>query len=1041
MAAISQVIPNLLGGVNQQPDPNKIPGQVREAENVLLDPTFGCRKRPPTQFLANLASDIPEDSKWFNIFRDSQERYVIATYNDSVNGFTIRAFEADSGVERTVSYEGDSRDYLACNNLSSIKTLTIADYTLISNEEKIVSMDTATSDPAKQEALVNINQIAYNTTYTIDFLKDGDQLVQDKVFKAKSISVSPGSFEDAEGAVNSSCSFAGAQSFVENGSGNKTGLGFRLEVNCTPTQVVDEIEGAKYPTAASVSISQPQIFFTSFLGSADTKGVGSYVYVDQPTVNGTLQVRINGRVSQKKDSSLAGNRYDVTSVEIRSYTTKPATNPWAVGQGGQVNGGGAIAYISVTNVSQATSSPDYSYKSVYNARVTLNNGGANWRIGDSVSVSLNGKSYTITVTDETFGFAYASEASVSFTTAADTTAGALDIGTITGGLVTSINALSAYTATPIGSTIHIERDDGREFNIQTRGGTADNAMTGVKGSVNDISSLPDQCIEGVVLKVRNTIDSSADDYYVRFVPASGDIPGQGSWEETVKPGIPTNLNPSTMPHALIRQSDGTFILRPLSLEFDEVLSYAPREVGDEDTNPAPTFVGRAISGMFFFSNRLGLLAQDSVILSQPGDYFNYFVGSAIAVSDADPIDMTASSTKPANLKAALGTPQGLLLFAENDQFLLGTSDVAFGPATVKLTNISNYSYNSNVLPLETGVSVLFATEADTFTKVFEMALEALEDRPIVSENTRIVPEYIPPNLLISSASANNSLCLFGTGDNTLYLFKFFNEGNKRSVAGWCKWIFSADVKLAEFDHDTGYFVTFNDGSHTLSRMEMLDDPETSPINAFGGKFTPRLDFYLLKSQTTTEVVDDTTTRIRLPAGSYQVTDADTPDTVIDIILTVDGTATLFQTPQVLHDTTGYYIDVDAGIASEEYIVGTRYIMSVELPAFFIRQEKKSDRRNLPMVENAYIDLYYSGRYSVILKRQGYLDVNIDLDVTPADVYRANEAALQEVTTKALPIYCRGDLAKVIITAPDPLPASITSYSWEGHYNRRGITNI
>ncbi len=60
MAAISQIIPNLLGGVSQQPDPLKLDGQVKEAENVLLDPTFGCRKRPPTQFVGELATNVPE---------------------------------------------------------------------------------------------------------------------------------------------------------------------------------------------------------------------------------------------------------------------------------------------------------------------------------------------------------------------------------------------------------------------------------------------------------------------------------------------------------------------------------------------------------------------------------------------------------------------------------------------------------------------------------------------------------------------------------------------------------------------------------------------------------------------------------------------------------------------------------------------------------------------------------------------------------------------------------------------------------------------
>ena len=59
MAAISQTISNVLGGMSSQPDSVKIPGQVRKATNVYLDPTFGCSKRPGTQFIKNLGTDIP----------------------------------------------------------------------------------------------------------------------------------------------------------------------------------------------------------------------------------------------------------------------------------------------------------------------------------------------------------------------------------------------------------------------------------------------------------------------------------------------------------------------------------------------------------------------------------------------------------------------------------------------------------------------------------------------------------------------------------------------------------------------------------------------------------------------------------------------------------------------------------------------------------------------------------------------------------------------------------------------------------------------
>lgn len=1044
MAAISQVVPNLLGGVSQQPDPLKLPGQVRQAENVLLDPTFGCRKRPPTQFIAKISDDVPTGAKWFDIFRDSNERYVVAIYRES-DTTKIRVWEADTGVERTVNIEASAGAYLDVSNARNINPLTINDYTLLSNAEKIVTMSGSDVEETDAEALIVINQVAYNTTYAIDFLKDGEQLTQEKVYRATKVSISPGSFEEEEEGEGEggSCVHAGTQSFNEDGSGDKRGLGFQVRVNCTPTLVTNEVKGDTYPTAVEGSIpSQVQIFFTAIHGSVTNYAIGSYLYHTTTTTNGNLTLRVECRVNARPASDGNyddGKRYDLSSVSIVSYVAyDPEGNkkqPWAVGNGGYEVQGGVQATYTVTSVGQGQASNEYEYKSVYQASVTLNNGGVNWRVGDTVSVNMNGKDYTITVQQEAFGYGYVSEASVSHTTALNTDSGTLDVGGIVGSLVSEITALENYQATPIGNVIHVKRTDGRDFNIQTKGGTVNSALYGIKSSVNDITLLPNQCVPGVVLLVRNSADSDADDYYVKFKPASGDIPGQGAWEETVKPGIDTQLNNSTMPHAMIREADGTFTVRPLSAEFDEALFWAGREVGDENSNPEPSFVGQTIKDMFFYMNRLGFLSSDSVILSQPGDYFNFFVGSAIAVSDADPIDMTASSTKPATLKAALGTPKGLLLFAENSQFLLSTSEAAFGPSTVKMSELSNYSYSSNVHPLETGVSVMFATEADTFSKVYEMAVDSIDNRPLVSENTRIVPEYIPPGLTLSASSPNNSLVMFGDGTETLYTFKFFNTGNERSLAGWSKWILPRPVELIAFDHDTGYIVLNNDGSHILLKLEMLDDPRTSPIQAFGSKFAPRLDNSLFKSQTTIEEVDAFTQRVRFPEGAYVL------EKQPNIILTIDGTSTLYRSPEIQEDETGFYIEVGTDIAESDFIVGLEYDMIVELPSFFVSQEKKADRRNIPMVENVYLDLYYSGRYSVAVERKGYITRNVDLDVTDADIYLANDAAIDETTSRQVPVYCRGDFVKLKITAADPLPASITSYRWEGHYNNRGIATI
>ena len=129
MAAISQTINNVLGGVSQQPDPVKLPGQVREAVNAYLDPTFGCMKRPGTQYIGLLAEDVPETAEWFPVFRDGLERYVGCIYVE--NGTArIRVWDADNAEEATVNILGNGDNYLETTAAHNIKTLSINDYTL-----------------------------------------------------------------------------------------------------------------------------------------------------------------------------------------------------------------------------------------------------------------------------------------------------------------------------------------------------------------------------------------------------------------------------------------------------------------------------------------------------------------------------------------------------------------------------------------------------------------------------------------------------------------------------------------------------------------------------------------------------------------------------------------------------------------------------------------------------------------------------------------------------------------------------------------------
>ena len=51
MTAITQKIPNFIGGISQQPDELKPEGSLREALNVIPDVTDGLRKRAGSRLI------------------------------------------------------------------------------------------------------------------------------------------------------------------------------------------------------------------------------------------------------------------------------------------------------------------------------------------------------------------------------------------------------------------------------------------------------------------------------------------------------------------------------------------------------------------------------------------------------------------------------------------------------------------------------------------------------------------------------------------------------------------------------------------------------------------------------------------------------------------------------------------------------------------------------------------------------------------------------------------------------------------------------
>jgi len=163
MALITHDIPNLIGGVSQQPDAIRLPNQCEAQFNAISSPVRGLHKRPPTQLLGStrLIENVQADTFIHSVNRDSDEQYFIALQGDG----TVKVFDLDgNSTTPSLDTEDTNLDTYFTKQASDpapkdlFRAVTIADVTFIANTKIPVEMADTLSASSLQanERLVHV---------------------------------------------------------------------------------------------------------------------------------------------------------------------------------------------------------------------------------------------------------------------------------------------------------------------------------------------------------------------------------------------------------------------------------------------------------------------------------------------------------------------------------------------------------------------------------------------------------------------------------------------------------------------------------------------------------------------------------------------------------------------------------------------------------------------------------------------------------------------------------------------------------------------
>jgi hypothetical protein len=349
-------------------------------------------------------------------------------------------------------------------------------------------------------------------------------------------------------------------------------------------------------------------------------------------------------------------------------------------------------------------------------------------------------------------------------------------------------------------------------------GTSDEVYTFVAEQVQKFSDLPPVAPDLFTTEVTGSDGNEDNNYWVIYKDV------EKAWVETVQPELDNTFNNSTMPHVLVQTSTGggpggadEFTFLPQD--------WAGREKGDLDSAPAPSFVGKAITDVFFHKDRLGFVAEESVILSETGEFFNFWPTTVTAVIDSDPIDAASTNNRVAFIDYAVPFNEKLYLFSSQGSVQNALTQGGADALTVKsaqVVEVSAFATSPKVKPVPAGKNIYYSVDKGSTSSVHEYFIG--ESGPDAEDTTIHVPTYLPANITNLTVSASENVMIVHSADqpNKLYPYSFLFLKQDKVQQAWSSWTFddSYIIKYVEWVGDDLYLVVKRgDGLH-LEKMNL-----------------------------------------------------------------------------------------------------------------------------------------------------------------------------------------------------------------------------
>ena len=295
--------------------------------------------------------------------------------------------------------------------------------------------------------------------------------------------------------------------------------------------------------------------------------------------------------------------------------------------------------------------------------------------------------------------------------------------------------------------------------------------------------------------------------------------------------------------------------------------------------------------------------------------------------------------------------------------------------------------------------------------------------------------------------------LVDRGTQYLYLFRYYNNGERDVFQAWTKWQLPGIIQAAKILNDSVVIISQHEDEYTIGSITLDEIPSGEVVAGASSVIgNPCLDMFTRPVQPAVGVnavvydaVNDVT-KLYTPFTPFQQRQA--------AMLLAKPQADLNNPSELLKSDAGYwlaaterteigtgyrYFEVqgDFTACADGIVIGYNYTFDVTLPKFYFRRnDTTTDFTATLTISRAKFSVGRTGVIQFQLKAVGsnqWVDVQ---HVADADYYSANRNPVEPEHIFIVPIHQRNTNFELKVTSSSPYPVSLVSMMWEGNYSPR-----